>query len=278
MSIHSRIPTEALEEALAIAGVGCWLWHTKDRQLKVSANIQSMLGLLPGNLPATPEAWLHLAHADDRPQLAGLFEKLAANTARGQNSFNLRLRHASGLWLWFEVRLPAATTADADAPVIITFNDISRATAMVGLNLVRHITLISSLSTFLTGIERTAAASSFWQHSMAVGVCAEKMALLSRHRSAFAVGDALVGLHGRGFATQCEGGGVCAGDVPRVEQIQIGVMGGNVFFVGQASHGVFGGEAGNVVGRLHGALNRSLREVRRAGVTSAVAQVHRHAQ
>jgi signal transduction histidine kinase/DNA-binding response OmpR family regulator/HPt (histidine-containing phosphotransfer) domain-containing protein len=124
MSFASQLPAEALAEALALAG--CWQWHSAGRRLRVSANFHQLLGTLPDELPATPEAWLERVHADERRQLATLFEKLATNTARGQPGFTLRLKHASGLWHWFDVRLPAATQADDEAPVIVTFNDITR--------------------------------------------------------------------------------------------------------------------------------------------------------
>jgi putative nucleotidyltransferase with HDIG domain len=54
--------------------------------------------------------------------------------------------------------------------------DISFATALAGLNRVRHITLISSLSTFVAGVARSNLSTTFWQHSVAVGVCCEELA------------------------------------------------------------------------------------------------------
>jgi len=54
--------------------------------------------------------------------------------------------------------------------------DIAMATALIGINRVRHITLISSLSTFVAGASRSGMPSSFWQHSVAVGVCCEELA------------------------------------------------------------------------------------------------------
>jgi hypothetical protein len=63
-----------------------------------------------------------------------------------------------------------------------------------------------------------------------------------------------------------------------VKQVQIAVVRFDVGLVGQPGGGVFGGEAGNVIGRLHGALNRRLGKVRRAGIATAVVHVHRHAQ
>ena len=88
-----------------------------------------------------------------------------------------------------------------------------------------------------------------------MGVGAEKMALLRRHRSAFAVGDAFVQTQCSGFAAQGQGGGVGTGDEPRVKQIEVGLVLHDVFFIGQTCHGVFCGEAGDVIRRLHGALD-----------------------
>jgi PAS domain S-box-containing protein len=126
----SQLPATALEEALALAGVGCWLWHAEEHRLQVSANFHQLLGITPEQLPATPAAWLERVHADERTQLADLFDKLAAGTARGLPGFTLRLQHGSGLWHSFDVRLPAAgqagNEADNKAPLVITFSAIAR--------------------------------------------------------------------------------------------------------------------------------------------------------
>ena len=120
----SQIPAEALEEALMIAGVGCWSWHPETRELRVSGNFHSLLGCTPEALPQSPAAWLELAHADERPKLARLFELLATNTARGQPAFTLRLRHGDGLWRSFEVRVPGANQGEHATPLVVTFNEI----------------------------------------------------------------------------------------------------------------------------------------------------------
>jgi hypothetical protein len=69
-------------------------------------------------------------------------------------------------------------------------------------------------------------------------VCAlKKCALLGRDARAFAVGDALVGRQGCRFAFQRQLGGLFAGDVPGVEQVEVGVFLGDVGLVGQAATG-----------------------------------------
>lgn len=55
--------------------------------------------------------------------------------------------------------------------------DINTATSLIGMNRVRHITMISSMSTFVAGAARNGLPPSFWQHSVAAGVCCEELAL-----------------------------------------------------------------------------------------------------
>ena len=118
------IPAEALVAAMAIAGVGCWLWDTETRHLQISENFQTLLGLPPDGLPETPDAWLALAHTDDRQHLVALFDRLTTSTTHGPSGFNLRLKHSSGLWHWFDVRPPASGQA-ASALIVITFIEIT---------------------------------------------------------------------------------------------------------------------------------------------------------
>lgn len=54
--------------------------------------------------------------------------------------------------------------------------DIALAVALVGLDRIRQITLISSLGTFVAGAGRSGMPASFWQHSVTVGVCSEELA------------------------------------------------------------------------------------------------------
>jgi putative nucleotidyltransferase with HDIG domain len=54
--------------------------------------------------------------------------------------------------------------------------DIPLAVALVGIDRIRQITLISSLGTFVAGTGRSGMPASFWQHSVTVGVCSEELA------------------------------------------------------------------------------------------------------
>jgi len=54
--------------------------------------------------------------------------------------------------------------------------DISTALSLIGMSRVRHITLISSVNTFVAGVARQGLPNSYWEHSVAVGVCCEELA------------------------------------------------------------------------------------------------------
>lgn len=54
--------------------------------------------------------------------------------------------------------------------------NINTAMSLIGLNRLRHITLISSLSTFVAGTARSGLPNTFWQHSVSVGVSCEELA------------------------------------------------------------------------------------------------------
>jgi putative nucleotidyltransferase with HDIG domain len=54
--------------------------------------------------------------------------------------------------------------------------DIATATSLIGLNRVRHIALISSLSTLMASATHRSLPVTFWQHCVAVGICCEELA------------------------------------------------------------------------------------------------------
>ncbi len=126
MSPPGRVPAAALEEALAIAGVGSWLWYGNTGRAVVSGNFHDLLGYPADGLPQTPQEWLALAHADKRGQFAELLDCLAEGTACGFAPFTLRLRHGGGLWHWFEVRVADHPFAGDPSATVVTFNDVTQ--------------------------------------------------------------------------------------------------------------------------------------------------------
>ncbi|UCV11701.1 PAS domain S-box protein [Dechloromonas denitrificans] len=123
MSPSSNLSIEALEEALAIAGVACWVWSPGSPTSLRSVNFHHLLGCSDTALPRSATEWLDLAHPEDRPKLAALLAPPSTTTSTERRNFTLRLRHASGLWSWFDVktRPPASDTT----PTIFTFSDIT---------------------------------------------------------------------------------------------------------------------------------------------------------
>ncbi len=121
MATASDLPLAALAEALALAGVGCWLWQAPDR-LTVSSNFLGQLGLTPEQVPALPDAWLPLVHPDERGDFAGLFAAIAQGDDLPNRQLSLRLKHANGLWCWFAVNCKRL----ADASIVLSFSEITR--------------------------------------------------------------------------------------------------------------------------------------------------------
>jgi PAS domain S-box-containing protein len=124
---NAGLTADALEEALAIAGVGCWVWDSKTRSFRLSANFHGLLGCAANALPASPEEWLARTHPDEQYLLASLFEKLTANTGCEKLNFTLRLRHGSGIWSWFDVHSRQQNPVDGQpSAFLITFNDVTQ--------------------------------------------------------------------------------------------------------------------------------------------------------
>lgn len=121
------LASETLEEALAIAGVGCWVWDSGTRSFRLSANFHGLLGCPADGLPTSPEEWLARTHPDEQHLLAALFEKLTANSACEKLNFTLRLRHGSGMWFWFEIHCRQQNPARGQpGPTLITFSDVTQ--------------------------------------------------------------------------------------------------------------------------------------------------------
>ena len=88
-----------------------------------------------------------------------------------------------------------------------------------------------------------------------MGVGTEKLRLLRRHGSAFAVGDALVHAQGSGLALHRQLRRLLAAHGPGVKQIERARAVSDrrdIFLIGQSGKRVFGGKARYVISRTHG--------------------------
>lgn len=73
--------------------------------------------------------------------------------------------------------LAAANKAAASSRRSAGVDDIYTATSLVGMQQVRDIAILSSLTDFVGAINGTMDAAELWRHSVGVGVCAQEMAL-----------------------------------------------------------------------------------------------------
>ena len=58
-----------------------------------------------------------------------------------------------------------------------TLRDVSAATALIGIDRVREMVILSTLAKFVGDIAPPSLAAAFWRHSVAVGLCCEQLAL-----------------------------------------------------------------------------------------------------
>jgi HD-like signal output (HDOD) protein len=73
--------------------------------------------------------------------------------------------------------LSLANLATAHSQRQSAIRDIFTATTMIGINRVRQVAIISSIGRFVEKTAQVDMGSNFWQHSIAVGVCSEELAL-----------------------------------------------------------------------------------------------------
>jgi PAS domain S-box-containing protein len=88
--------------ALSAANQGLWDWDVPKGNIYLSPSFYAMLGIKPGDIPATFEGWSSLLHPDDYPAVVS---RLLDAKADGPNRFKheLRLRHRNGGWRWMSI-------------------------------------------------------------------------------------------------------------------------------------------------------------------------------
>ena len=122
MPAHGQVNADALIQALALAGVGCWTVDRRSGAGSATGQLGTLLGLDDADLPENITGWLARSHPEDRDALSRLLD---SDSPPGKDyPLALRLRHSNGLWHWFEVR---ATDLAADSNQrLLTFTDITR--------------------------------------------------------------------------------------------------------------------------------------------------------
>ncbi len=121
--MHANDPVDAgaLTQALALAGVGCWILERDSCRGHATAALATLFGQAERELPEDIPGWLTRTHPEDRAALSRMFGDA---TPAGKNSpLAIRLRHGDGLWHWFELR--ATTLAENGNRRLLTFVDIT---------------------------------------------------------------------------------------------------------------------------------------------------------
>ncbi|MBS0240557.1 MAG: EAL domain-containing protein [Proteobacteria bacterium] len=97
--------------AMDRAGVAFWEWNIRRDELRLDPEIEAALGLGPGQLPASVDAFLAYVHPADRErfklELAAIREREGGTLAAG-----IRLRHADSSYRWLEFEGASVPTSD----------------------------------------------------------------------------------------------------------------------------------------------------------------------
>lgn len=109
-----RVSEERYQLAIRGANDAIFDWDPVADTLYLAPRFHAMLGYDEGRLEPTIEAWLALAHPDDRPRLERALRDHAAGDAP---TFEVehRLRHADGAWRWMLARGAALQGPDGRA-------------------------------------------------------------------------------------------------------------------------------------------------------------------
>ena len=118
------LSTDILEQALANAGIGCWVWSPAKHSARPSANFHELLHCPATELPQSPEQWLNWAHPDDINAFQRMLEAQCAGDSNQRCT--ARLRHGKGIWSWFEIACRRLDNDDQSLEILYTFSDITQ--------------------------------------------------------------------------------------------------------------------------------------------------------
>jgi signal transduction histidine kinase/DNA-binding response OmpR family regulator len=104
-----RITSQRLEAAQRVGSIGIFDWDLRTERVLWSPELYELLGLEPGSVEPSPEAWSERLHEEDR---ARAWEAFREATAAGRRNFEVevRLKQPSGQRRW--VRLTSSIEYD----------------------------------------------------------------------------------------------------------------------------------------------------------------------
>jgi PAS domain S-box-containing protein len=114
-----RESEERLRLALEGADAGFWDWHIPSGNAVFSDRFYTMLEYLPGEFPATYEAWVELMHPDDRKRVIPDLER-QIREGDSQLEIEYRTKAKEGTWIWLLGRGKVVEKDAGGIPVRVT--------------------------------------------------------------------------------------------------------------------------------------------------------------
>lgn len=117
-----------------------------------------------------------LKHSNALPGFPSVIAQIIAMLDDPQASTDMLVDHIERDPVIAARVLSLANTAATRTRRMSAVGDIFTATSLIGLNSVREIAVISSITDFFERMSPAGMTASFWQHGVAVGVCSEELA------------------------------------------------------------------------------------------------------
>lgn len=155
-----HLAAEALQESeerlrLTVEAVrdGLWTWDIPSGHVRWDARCYEMLGYAEGGIEISFEIWQEMVHPVDRRKLMAYLQRHFAEQSTQLATQELRVRTATGAWLWIEARGRVVGWEDGrPSRMVGTFTDI---TARVAERQLRDVLLERSAAvTFIASPDR----------------------------------------------------------------------------------------------------------------------------
>jgi|GEM_PF-6318488 len=117
---------ERLRLSLEAANDGIWDWDVTTGSVSCNSQWYTLLGYVPGEIPATYDTWRNLLHPDDLEEAEQTIQE-QIHQENGKFSLEVRMKTKQGEWSWILTRGKTVTWDDENNPIRVvgTYTDIS---------------------------------------------------------------------------------------------------------------------------------------------------------
>lgn len=117
---------ERLRLSLEAANDGIWDWDIKTGLVNCNPQWYTLLGYVPGEMPATYDTWRNLLHPEDLEEAEQTIQE-QIHQENGKFSLELRMKTKQGEWSWILTRGKTVTWDEENNPIRVvgTHTDIS---------------------------------------------------------------------------------------------------------------------------------------------------------